>query len=399
MRPTRLVLTVIALAFLGACTTTSPVHDDVIDNRPTYPDAVGLLNSMASEIPADVDGVGVIDMRRLHDYHMVTAFGLLEKEWDAAPMHSEMQAVYRERLGVDISQADAAFLAFQDEDIYVFLIGKIDGPAGAGVARGALTVWTPPGEPGVRFVRKKGVDALIVTMEGGVEKLVAGPRLAGTERLAVLQRLLERVGDGDVVIAGRSDKVEDPMPSMPIPGTGMPNEIPKEVAGGAVSISDRFVLAIQGDPAELTALRDKMNTAIDEWRATLRETDEPVHADTDAQVGALGYAQEPARESTMGRIGVIWAYHFLGALQNEVQPSLEGDMIVWDVRTEFFTHPVMIGVAVGGIVYVIYTAFVGGLGNALGGPSTLGGPAAVPGGVPTAPGVGPGSVPAGPTGP
>ncbi len=393
----RYPLAVFALVALAACTTTKPVHDDVVDNRPTYPDAVGLLEAFAPEVPALVDGVAVIDMRRLHDYHMVTAFGLLEKDWDSGPMFTEMKAVYRERLGVDLTQADAAFVAFHDDDVYMFLLGKIDGPAGDGVARGELTVWKAGEEEGLVFVRKKGVDALILTQEDGVERLVAGPRLAGTEHLARMKTLVARVGDADVVIAGSTANVKDPMPQMPIPGVGLDTEMPPEVGGGAVAISDRFVLAVQGDPAKLAELRTKMDEAISEWRQELRKKDEP--AATDPQLESLGYAAPAADDSTAAQIATIWAYHFLGAMQNEVAPTLEGDMIVWDLRTDFFTHPVMIGVAVGAVAYFVYTAFVGGLGNALGPmPSMQTGPAGTPT-TPAAP-AGPTSAPStGPSGP
>jgi hypothetical protein len=398
MRLIRSMSAVLALVALGACTTTKPVHDDVLDNRPAYPDAAGLLDTFASEVPATVDGVAVIDMRRMHDYHMVTAFGLLEKDWDSKPMHAEISAVYRDRLGVDLTQADVAFVAFHDDDVYMFMLGNIDGPTGEGVARGDLTVWKAAKEDGIVFVRKKGLDALILTQEGGVERLVAGPRLAGTEHLARMRALVSRVGDADVVVAGSTADLEDPMPDMGmIPGAGMGGEVPEEVGGAAVAISDRFVLAIQGDPAKLTELHRKMDDAISEWREALRKKDEPA---ANPELEALGYVP-PADDDMFSQIGVIWAYHFLGALQNEVAPTLEGDMIVWDLRTDFFTHPVMIGVAVGGVAYVMYTAFLGGFGDGMGAPAMPTGPAGVPTtpALPVAPG-GPTSAPAsGPTGP
>jgi hypothetical protein len=334
---------------LVACASAPHFHDEVLDDGPSYPDAVELLDIFAAHLPAKTDGVTVVDMGRLHAHHLPTAFGLLEKEWDSAPMTAEIKAVYVDHIGIDLTQSDTAFVAFHDDQVYLFILGDIEGPESEGTPRGELTVWKAPKEEGIVIARLEGLDAWILTHDDHIEKMLAGPRLAGTDQHKRLHRLLSRVGNADLVFAGSSSNLEDETVStLPMPAGA---EMMVKDTGAAVAVSDRFVLAILGKEETITELQSMVDEGFTELRQAIRDEKMP-GGDGSTPMKSMG-----------GSLGKIWAYHILGALQNEVAPAVEGDLIVWDLRTDFFSHPVTIGIIVGGIAYAIYSAFTGALGG------------------------------------
>ncbi len=347
MNNLKIALIALSCAALCACATAEPCPTDLASlTAVKYPDSKEIYERVAPLVPADAASIITLDTRRMFDEHLVTAFGLLDKNWDHKAMMKDLQESLIKSFGLDLTKLDWIALLGSDEEFAVaFLSGDVGQPSPD----------TKQTIAGLSAFHNAALDIYLVQLDGGLLAVCANteaveilarvkkgeaPSLASSEDNPTLQRLLDRIGNGDLVFASTLSGVDDALLAE------VPMGLAEETGGLGVSLSDRLVVAIQGSPQSLESKNIKIKEMIDEFRTTLAKD-----------------MNDPESSDPLKDIVMIYAYHVSGAFSAQVTPVIQGDMLVYDLSMDLVTHPVTILGGVGVLVYYAFQAFMGGLGD------------------------------------
>ena len=350
--PTMMRLAMMALLittlFMGACAGSRGKKDKLKGPQPL--NNVAILDNIVHMLPQNSTGVLIVDMNRLMNHHLVTAFGLVEKDWNHEAMLADMRRIFKTHYGLDYTKARWALLSGDDDTPVILIKGDMGTPpAEMKQVMGGMTVFVNASQQ-YYLVQIKGQKNLyaICTDPEHVSKLAAlqngkVPNLKDTEELALIKRILTRVGPGDMTIATLFKNVEDDLLSE------VPMGIAQQSGALGVSVSDRLIVALQGDPAELKETEQTIAKAFQDFRDEMaKEINTPT-----AQA-----EQDPGQA-----LANIYLYHISGALSDQITPTLEDDLLVYDLAMDTITHPVTIIGGIVGVVMFTFGALLDGLGD------------------------------------
>ena len=342
--PWALVAALAALVLMSACAGSSGNRDTLTGPQPL--NSVTILDDVVHLIPQESDGVVIVDMNRLMNHHLVTAFGLIGEDWNHEQMTADLKRLFLAHYGLDFTQARWALLS-GDETPLLLVQGDMGTPPAAMKQQVAgVTAFVNPKLEGFHLIPiANHKDLYAICTDADQVKQVAAVQqgqhksLKGSAQLARMKMLLDRVGPGDLTVVSLLENVDEEVRA------GVPLGIGQTTGAFGASVSDRLVVAIQGDPKELDATAGKIREAIETFREGLKEE---LNAPA-AQV------EDPNK-----LIASTWLYHVSGALSEQIAPTQEGDLLVYDVSMNTLTHPVTI---IGGIVAAVAWAFGEFLGN------------------------------------
>ncbi|MEL6179110.1 MAG: hypothetical protein AAFS10_09155, partial [Myxococcota bacterium] len=294
-------------------------------------------------------GAMVVDMNRLMNHHLVTAFGLVDDgSWDAQAMQKDMRRLFITYFGLDFTKARWAMVAIDEEQPVLLIQGDMGQPPDTmkKTMAGMNTYEVQSEEPSYLVPINGRSDLYAICPSADDVKAVAAlingtqPNLKGDPaRLSQLTTLLDRAGSGDLAVAVLLDEVDDALRAE------VPMGIGQSSSAFSASVADRLVVVMQGNPAELKAVATTIEEAIAAFRGEMAaELKDP----------ALG------RDDPGKALLTTYAYHISGAVMQQFQPSLEGDLLVYDVSMDTLTHPVtVIGGVVAAVVFMFKAAFDG----------------------------------------
>jgi hypothetical protein len=309
------------------------------------PDSAALLRAYAHLMPPGTSLFARVDMRALNQEHLPTAFGMLDREWDHAAMTRDLSRASSQRLGVDVTRASWCVIAGNRQDGVILCDegAALDTyPAEQVLSDNAsllITVDEADLQAKLYRFKKEGVVAFAIG-EDLLAALAQGqPVTPDKAKLDYLERLLRRVGDGDLTVAIHPEQL-----SVAVAFTG---EAPPE-AGVAFSVSERLVVAFQGDKAMIEEKVLLFNRFLEGFRAELGER-----------------LKTPDTMTVAELLAMTWVWHMLGPIMQQLQPAQEGDLLVYDLSTRTATHPVtVLGVVGYGVYYFLMQAFMGGMHDA-----------------------------------
>ena len=372
---------VLPIMLLAACANKAK-PDESITARPeyVYVDARAVVAEVAPLAADDTLLMVVVDMDRFSNVHLGTGLGVLDSKRDTEPLLTDLRKISKARLGFDFTKAKWACVAANMQQSVTFLRGDLAlTPGEQPEAIGALSAWSfdrhvpapvepdpsggAVGELGLDFplpVEVPELDLLVAAVPGSnlvavgdreslalLDDVLAKRResLVGRPQLEKMEKLLEAAGDGDLVVAAAwsPEDAEEAFAGESNPG----------LLGASLSISDRFIVVLEGTPEGLDKIQKALPDAFNEYREQISE--ELAKGD---------------QLDTAALFASTYAYHMLGALEHELEPVRTGDMLVYDIRTGFLTHPVTLYV---GAVLAVSYALSSFMGAAMGGLEGLGG--------------------------
>jgi hypothetical protein len=318
----------LALVACGGAQKTGGAVTGGQDNSPA-----ALLQRYQHLLPANTGVFIKLDMRRITQDHMVDAFGLIQSDWDHAAMLRDISKISSERLQMDLTRANWCVMAGSRDEGVFFCDDAValKKPALSEAINDNVTLVgraqnMPTPSRGMLdkiYAFKKERVYLVPLQRDSVPQGLAGatPAAAG-----YLGKLLDRVGDGDLVFASNPDLLKDAMPSPEI-----------QEAGFAVSVSDRLVVVLHGDEAVVKA----ESLALDGHLETMRQ-----------ELGEK--LKDGERLTTDELLATTWAWHVLAPLSRAVRPTREAQFLVYDVPMDTVTHPVTVLGAVGAVIYFVF---------------------------------------------
>ncbi|QDG53592.1 hypothetical protein FIV42_23460 [Persicimonas caeni] len=325
-RPTRLALmaclsTLLLAAGLWGCKSapeeagaeSEATQQAVAERRaPARFEAFEHLNQRARWFPADTELVAVADAAYLWAFfgELVPADEGVSARERAAGLRERLSEVFRDRIRLDLTQANSAVMAASENRVALIFDGQFEPPQGATqlemngyevfrldqpfegafageflqLMAGQLDLWMVMLEEprGVAiFVDEMAVERATARMAQGAESL------ADSERLASFEALFELTDRGRLVVAGAGAQADE----MPTTAPG------SEMGASGVESADEAILAFgpsvqasfRGSAESLDQIEDEVQRNLARLQSQFRELDRVVPGETllEASAGAI----------------------------------------------------------------------------------------------------------------
>ncbi|MBH25748.1 MAG: hypothetical protein CMH57_15180 [Myxococcales bacterium] len=320
-RSGRLLQAALMLLVCGAmaCSGSQTKPDSPWGDLAPPPNAQAALAEVAPWLPEDTVAVAFVDVPFIVDLYRNS--GLVPKDWDDTALRKDLGDFSRKRLGVDVTKARWAAVAFSaptpsgEEFVALFLEGDFKAPSTLEERDfGGLKAYRV-GEEDFGLIKTDKPNLVMYVFEKEPMERVSSVRRGDIKSLAtsptrgVMEQMLATAGSNRFVVVGQIPPGLAAMAEMEV---GM--KIPQ---AGAIGLGEKTNIVLQGDPASLETIRNFIIEQRKEIQGMLAAQMQGLD-DMDLMEGSL----------------LIMGYHLLEPVGEAMTPQIKGDVMTLDLGPE-----------------------------------------------------------------